>query len=50
MGKVIFTTEQIINKLRETEVLQFQGLNISMIWKSMSRHITMEKRIRRDTY
>ena len=28
MGKVRFTTEQIINKLREAEVLQSQGLTL----------------------
>jgi len=35
MGKVKFTTEQIINKLREAEVLQSQGLNIGMICKRL---------------
>jgi len=35
MGKVKFTAEQIINKLREAEVLQTQGLNISMICKRL---------------
>ena len=38
MGKVKFTTEQIINKLRESEVLQSQGLNISMICKRLEIH------------
>lgn len=38
MGKVKFTTEQIINKLREAEVLQSQGLNISMICKRLEIH------------
>ena len=35
MEKVKFTAEQIINKLREAEVLQTQGLNISMICKRL---------------
>jgi len=38
MGKVKFTAEQIINKLREAEVLQSQGLNISMICKRLEIH------------
>ena len=38
MGKVKITTEQIINKLREAEVLQSQGLNISMICKRLEIH------------
>ena len=38
MGKVKFTTEQIINKLREAEVLQSQGLTLSMICKRLEIH------------
>ncbi len=35
MGKRRFSTEQIIGKLREAEVLQSQGLNIGMICKRL---------------
>ena len=35
MGKRRFSTEQIIGKLREAEVLQSQGLNIGMITKRL---------------
>ena len=35
MGKIKFTTEQIISKLREAEVLQSQGLEIGMICKQL---------------
>ena len=38
MGKVKFTPEQIISKLREAEVLQSQGMNIGMICKQLSIH------------
>ena len=38
MGKIKFTTEQIIGKLREAEVLQSQGLNIGMICKRIEIH------------
>jgi transposase-like protein len=35
MGKRRFSTEQIIGKLREAEVLQSQGLDIGMICKRL---------------
>ena len=38
MGKIKYTTEQIINKLREAEVLQSQGLTLSMICKRLEIH------------
>ena len=38
MGKVRFTTDQIIMKLREAEVLHSQGLNIGMICKRLEIH------------
>ncbi len=38
MGKIKFTPEQIISKLREAEVLQSQGLNIGMICKRLAIH------------
>ncbi len=38
MGEIKFTPEQIISKLREAEVLQPQGLNISMICKQLEIH------------
>ena len=38
MGKIKFTTEQIIGKLREAEVLQSQGMNIGMICKQIQIH------------
>ena len=38
MGKIKYTTEQIINKLREAEVLQSQGLNLNMICKRLEIH------------
>jgi len=38
MGKIKFTTAQIIGKLREAEVLQSQGLNIGMICKQLAIH------------
>ena len=38
MGKIKFTTAQIIGKLREAEVLQSQGLNIGMICKRIEIH------------
>ena len=38
MGKVRFTTEQIIRKLREAEVLHSQGATISIICKRLEIH------------
>ena len=38
MGKVRFTTEQIIRKLREAEVLHAQGGSVSVICKQLSIH------------
>ena len=38
MGKIKYTTEQIIGKLREAEVLQSQGLSLSMICKRLEIH------------
>ena len=38
MGKVKFTTEQIIRKLREAEVMHSQGSSISMICKQLEIH------------
>jgi len=38
MGKVRFTTEQIIRKLREAEVLHSQGATISEICKQLEIH------------
>ena len=38
MGKVRFTTEQIIRKLREAEVLHSQGATISIICKQLEIH------------
>jgi putative transposase len=38
MGKIKYTTEQIISKLREAEVLQSQGLTLSMICKRLEIH------------
>ena len=38
MGKIKYTTEQIINKLREAEVLHSQGLTLSMICKRLEIH------------
>jgi transposase-like protein len=38
MGKIKFTPEQIISKLREAEVLQSQGLTIGMICKQLEIH------------
>ncbi len=38
MGKIKSTPEQIISKLQEAEVLQSQGLNISMICKQLEIH------------
>ena len=38
MGKVRFTTEQIIRKLRESEVLHSQGATISIICKQLEIH------------
>ena len=35
MGKRKFTTEQIIGKLREAEVLQSQGANVANICKKL---------------
>ena len=35
MGKRKFTTEQIISKLREAEVLQSQGQTVSMVCKRL---------------
>ena len=38
MGKVRYTTEQIIRKLREAEVLHSQGASVSMICKQLEIH------------
>ena len=38
MGKVKFTTEQIIRKLREAEVLHAQGASVSVICKQLEIH------------
>ena len=38
MGKVRFTTEQIIRKLRESEVLHAQGASVSVICKQLEIH------------
>ena len=38
MGKVRFTTEQIIRKLREAEVIHSQGATISIICKRLEIH------------
>lgn len=38
MGKVRFTPEQIIRKLREAEVLHSQGATISIICKRLEIH------------
>ena len=38
MGKVRFTTEQIIRKLREAEVLHAQRASVSVICKQLSIH------------
>jgi putative transposase len=38
MGKVKFTAEQIIRKLREAEVLHSQGATISIICKQLEIH------------
>ena len=38
MGKVRFSTEQIIRKLREAEVLHSQGARISEICKQLEIH------------
>ena len=38
MGKIKFTPEQIIIKLREAEVLQSQGINVDMICKRLEIH------------
>ncbi len=38
MGKVRFTAEQIIRKLREAEVLHSQGATISIICKQLKIH------------
>lgn len=38
MGKVKFTTEQIIRKLREAEVLHSQGATINAICKQLEIH------------
>lgn len=38
MGRVKFTTEQIINKLREAEVMHSQGISIELICKQLSIH------------
>ena len=38
MGKVRFSTEQIIRKLREAEVLHSQGSTISEICKQLEIH------------
>ena len=35
MGRVKFTTEQIINKLREAEVMHSAGKNIELICKQL---------------
>jgi len=38
MGKIRYTTEQIIRKLREAEVLHSQGAKISEICKQLEIH------------
>ncbi|MFZ1291462.1 MAG: transposase [Melioribacteraceae bacterium] len=38
MGKVKFTTEQIINKLREAEVMHTEGKSIDLICKQLEIH------------
>ena len=38
MGKVRFSTEQIIRKLREAEALHSQGATISIICKQLEIH------------
>ena len=38
MGKIKYSTEQIIRKLRDAEVLHSQGSSISMICKQLEIH------------
>ena len=38
MGRIKFTPEQIISKLREAEVLQSQGESVGMICKQLAIH------------
>lgn len=38
MGKIKYSTEQIIGKLREGEVLQSQGMSMSMVCKRLEIH------------
>jgi len=38
MGKVRFTTEQIIRKLREAEVMHSEGATINIICKQLEIH------------
>ena len=48
MGRVKFTTEQIINKLREAEVMHTQGISIGLICKKLEIHEQTYYRWRKD--
>ena len=42
MAKKGYTPEQIINKLREAEILLQQGETVALISKKITRHINLE--------
>ena len=48
MGRVKFTTEQIINKLREAELMHTQGISIGLICKQLEIHEQTYYRWRKD--